>query len=644
MTSPPSASSRPTPARIATWALVASVVFALGVATVPTLLDPHAAILTSEWFPGTDTYMRMVRVREWLADGAWYETFSARSNWPYGETLHWTRPMDLALVALGAPFWPFVGLHKALYIAAVIIGPLLMLAAIGLLLWGTRAILDDRGRVILVILFALQPMVQSTFVVARPDHHSMILVAFIGVFAGLLRHAADPARNDKAPIWVGAWAAFGIWVSVEALAIELFALAALGLVWVASGRQPWLDALKRFTVTGALVLAAALAVERPPGQWLSSEEYDRLSTVQVTLLALIALGVTAMGRANARLPADLQAKPWGRAVVAALAAVAAGLVMAGLYPAFFKGPFGAAMDPRLADLWLSQINEFTPLLKADKDLAVLALIVLGPALWALVWGVRALQRERYGAHTVALVLTVALAVVMFAPLAAHQARWGGYVGVAVVVPWAVLLTDILDWRGGPKAGGRSGGTPLLRTPLFALVALAHLLAAWALNTAAGEGGAGDDTGNTTETLTGKTACRWRALAPVLNDEAFTKDGPQMLFTFMHMGPEVLYRTPHRVVGTPYHRNTEGLMDTFTVFTSEDLRESRAILERRGADYLITCVNAGEEGFLLGFDGDTLIRRIHEGHPPGWLVPMPLPEGLEDDFRVYRFDPPAPQTD
>lgn len=617
----------------ALWALAAAALFALGVAVAPTLLDPHAAIVATEWFPGTDTYMRVVRVREWI-DSAhwpanWYETFSARSNWPHGETLHWTRPMDLALVVLAAPFWPFVGLHKALYIAAVIVGPVLLLGAVALMVWGTRAVLDARGQVLMVVLFALQPMVQSSFVVARPDHHSMILLSFVAVLACLVRFTSAPALGGRATTYAGAWAAFGIWVSIEALAVELFALLALGLVWALSGRRAWLDALARFTITGALVLALALTVERPPAQWLASEEYDRLSTVQVVLLALITLGVVAMRRTLDRLPLKLQTSFAGRMGVSILAAAAAALVMGGLFPDFFKGPFGAAMDDRLAELWLANINEFTPLLQSERDSVILALIVLAPALWTVVWSVKALQNRRYGENTAALVSTVAIAVALFVPLAGLQARWGGYVGAVVVIPWAVLLVDALDWKGGPKSGGPDG-TPLLRTPLFILVALAHLLAAWAFDTVTG--------GREADTALEKTACRWRALAPVLNGEEFTADGPKILFTFMHMGPEVLYRTPHRVVGTPYHRNTEGLLDTFTVFTGVDLSESRAILTRRGADYVVTCVNSGEEAFLLKVEGETLIRRIHEDRPPEWLVPLALPDTLRNGFRVYRFTP------
>src|SRR5919106_1400252 len=51
-----------------------------------------------------DGYMRLVRVNVLLDHGNWFDHSIPRSNWPFGETLHWTRPLDVLIIALSLPF------------------------------------------------------------------------------------------------------------------------------------------------------------------------------------------------------------------------------------------------------------------------------------------------------------------------------------------------------------------------------------------------------------------------------------------------------------------------------------------------------------------------------------------------------------
>ena len=44
--------------------------------------------------------LRAFIARDHLAQtGNWYDGSLPRSNWPYGEALHWTRPLDVVLLA-----------------------------------------------------------------------------------------------------------------------------------------------------------------------------------------------------------------------------------------------------------------------------------------------------------------------------------------------------------------------------------------------------------------------------------------------------------------------------------------------------------------------------------------------------------------
>lgn len=608
---------------LARWALLAAGAIAIAIIAVPIFLAPDARPLDREWFVGADTYMRMVRVQDWWAGGDWYTSVSARSNWPMGETLHWTRPLDIALIALAAPFWPFIGFHKALFYAGLVVSPVAATLALWALAWGTRYILDVRGQVIMLLLFVFQPLTRYYFMAARPDHHALILLAFTVCLALLLRHASAPEHHrsaiKNAPAWAGIATAFGLWVSVESLTTELLALAALGLAWLITGQVRWLDALRRFTFAGALALVVFLAVERPPTEWLNSEEFDRLSTVQVMLLMLIALGVELMWRTQAQ----AQINRAVRVALAVFAATLAATLMWGMYPAFFKGPFGAAMDPRLADLWLGKIQELQPLFGANWKNAVEGTYIIGPIAWLAVWLLGRLKTASAQKFFDPVALVLLLVGLLYVPLTVYQVRWGAYLGVGVAVAWAAVVQRVLDWRGGPRIGPEPG-TPVLRTPAVVGVVMAHAFVGMVLAMAQPE-----------ETAKPATACKWRDLSPVLSTPPFGGGAPQVLLSHIHQGSEILYRTPHRVIGSPYHRNTEGILDNYTILATTVADKAHEILLRRGVDFIVLCTDSPEERHFLKIEGDTLTRQIVDGRAPDWMQKMPLPDGLEEHFRIFR---------
>ncbi|MBF0307809.1 MAG: hypothetical protein HQL41_19510, partial [Alphaproteobacteria bacterium] len=112
-----------------------------------------------------DCYMRLTRVA-WLLDaGGWWDASMPRSNAPYGEALHWTRPLDLLLAAGAWPLAPLLGLERALFVWGALISPLLLLAALPALSWASRPFLDDRGFLLLCGLLLVQPQLSAVFMV-----------------------------------------------------------------------------------------------------------------------------------------------------------------------------------------------------------------------------------------------------------------------------------------------------------------------------------------------------------------------------------------------------------------------------------------------------------------------------------------------
>lgn len=611
----------------ATLFLAITILFALCFSLIPPYFDKSIDLFMQEWFVGADTYMRVLRVRDWWDGGIWYESFSLRSNWPQGETLHWTRPFDILLVILATPFAPFVGMHKALYYSGVLISPVLLLSTFWIMLWGLKPFLDHRGRIILVLLITFQPISHYYFVAARPDHHSLILFGFAAVLTLLARQAGSASNRFSAAAWAGGLSAFSIWVSIESLTIELFALLALGVLWFWRGDQKWLQALRHFAWTGAIVMVVAIVIERPPSEWFMAEEYDRLSAVHVTLLALIALGIEGLWRFRKFVQRSFMTRAGG----AVMASLAAAVIMSLVFPDFFKGPFGAAMDPRLQTLWLNKIQEFQPLTKTDISTLLAAVMILGPILWVGVWGLYVCKSPDKSKQDVDQFIVLAIAVLLYLPLTLAQSRWGGYMAFAVSIGWALLLQHLLNARFGPIVGPKPG-TPILRVPTFAFVAIGHIMIAGGLTIF-----------EPIPDATRPARCQWADLAPYLNSSKFADGTPQTLLSFIHQGPQILYRTKHHVIGTPYHRNTRGILDSFTAFTAKNEAESKAVLTARNVDFVLVCVKSVEEKFFLTFEGDTLMRKITTNNIPKWLKPAPLPENLKEKFRLFHFEKESPPT-
>src|SRR3546814_9831530 len=87
------------------------------------------------------SYMRMVRVSELAQGWQWFDDTIARANAPYGDVLHWTRPFDLLILLLALPAGFVLEAEQALYLAGMIVSPLLQLATALLLIWALRPVI-----------------------------------------------------------------------------------------------------------------------------------------------------------------------------------------------------------------------------------------------------------------------------------------------------------------------------------------------------------------------------------------------------------------------------------------------------------------------------------------------------------------------
>jgi asparagine N-glycosylation enzyme membrane subunit Stt3 len=209
----------------------------------------------------TDPYMRLVRVEQLAETGDWYDSVIHRSNYPYGDELHWTRPLDVILVAGAYLLSPIQGFQKGLLTWGIMIGPLVGIFCLLALFWATRKILNRNAQRLLWLLFIAQTLLFQIFTFGRPDHHSLLMLLFI-LLLGCLFRIIDQPHNNKYILISGFIAALSLWVSVETIFAIIMVFVTMTFFWLIRGAA-YSRQLLLFSLTIFAFSTAFLFIERP---------------------------------------------------------------------------------------------------------------------------------------------------------------------------------------------------------------------------------------------------------------------------------------------------------------------------------------------------------------------------------------------
>ena len=209
------------------------------------------------YFTDADCYARMTRARMCAEHPGLIVRHHDFENFPQGITPHTTAPLDYLIVALSILLRPFTA--HALDLAGALISPLLALFGGWFLWWWSRR-MNLRYRWILLLLYAISPVLVHATKLGRPDHQSLaVLLVLLAVCAEWMLQFERSARWS---IVSGAAWGFGFWVSLyEPLLLLLLVLLVMLLrrqdrqsLWAKHRRIGW--------IVFVAVLAVALLIER----------------------------------------------------------------------------------------------------------------------------------------------------------------------------------------------------------------------------------------------------------------------------------------------------------------------------------------------------------------------------------------------
>lgn len=585
----------------------------------------------------TDCYMRLIRAQELGSTHAWFDQTIARSNSPFGESSHWGRLLDLLILALALPFSLFLSERQSLLYSGILISPLLLVLSGFAVAWSARPLLQNNSRIQLphlLLLFYSQASVVLFFQAGRPDHHSLLLLLFIITLGFLFRLLAEGGLNGFTAITCALVQALAFSVSLESVTVILLSLTLLALAWIQGSLRPMTGLL----FSGALTLGSLVFFLLEQG-WsrVGTVELDRMSLPHLLALAL-ATGYWLLAEAVERFQAsDIPPKRAVlrmaiKSVFTCLYGILSGFLLFRLFPELLRGPYGQ-MEPRLNSLWLKQVLEVQPLWQTEPGGWASVFIWFIPgflvlaALLYVAWRkkLRPLYLDRYVTGPW---LAVALASLFFTFLTFYQIRWVSYAQTALIFALAAVLGELLEAlekKLSPVAFRRSRLAILFffcagYVPITAISLGPKILSSKKVENTA----ISIEKSGTLRSVTG-----WMNQNP-----EFSKR--ERILAHLDSGPELLYRTPHEVIATPYHRNGSGILFLYDLMNESSDEKVLLKLRERGITLILLKPESSEKAFLnqSGLVG-TFYQRLVEGHCPAFLKPLDIPAPDGNGFRLYR---------
>jgi hypothetical protein len=326
-----------------------------------------------------------------------------------------------------------------------------------------------------------------------------------------------------------------------------------------------------------------------------------------------------------------------------LPAVAAGAA----FPKLLQGPV-VDVDPRVIPLLFDFNGEFMSFAAGDLLYLAMFAAAVGPAIGAALFCALSFRNADPATRRIA-VLTVVL-VVVFLALTLSQWRWARYLNVAALLPWALALRWVWHWR--PTSG--FAALRSLRLPAVAALTVGYAILAVALAlvhvTRSRAATAPSREPWLEETTPPErvqerfaftpTPCSYQGLGPELAAAAGRDAGELVVMTTLFEGPQLVWESGVRVVGTPYHRNAAGILDTDVFMAQPDEAAARAVLARRDVDFVVVCPTGNSVALLSGIAPGGLAARLGRGRIPSWLEPVHAPSASDHPARIFRPSDPS----
>ncbi|MEO5805589.1 hypothetical protein [Devosia sp.] len=580
--------------------LLVLAVFAVAAGTLITRAVVSGA--TTPLFADTDDAMRMVVVRDFLNGQNWYDIVQHRLNTPFGAEVHWSRLVDLPIATIIAIATPFAFGH-AEQVAAYIWPLSLLLVLLWLSARLTLRLVGPDGVLPALILPVLSPAVTAEFTPGRMDHHSIQIILTLAMAWASI----EALKRPRFALLAGVLCATALAIGTEAVPAVAAAIAAFALLWVLGEMQA--KALRWFGLSFAAAALVHMAIALPPSRWLVPA-CDALSIFYVG--AAVVVGVLFTGLS---VWPKAAVSPWPKLIAAVITGAIGIAAVLAIDPLCLHGPY-ASLDPWLISHWIDAIAEAKPWWNSLWDLPAYTIAVGVPgALGLILIGLHLRQHKDRGEWLVLLMFLASATLIMVL-----QIRGSRLVTLPAIPAAAWLIVS---------ARARYLNSQKLRD---AIGLLASWLAFSGIVIVIGVTLIIARIPSHAQQIAETRGDRFACLMP----DAFADlkgMAPEQLMTPIDLGSHMLLETPHSVVSAPYHRDAEGVRDTFDFF-NEPIAKARTILVRRGIGLVVTCPAMPEMQGQVDAAPDSFVRLAEQDALPSWLKQV----SSSGPLKIYAVQP------
>jgi len=555
----------------------------------------QAGDLSKANLPNPDSYYKLVILKDYTPETGFQ--FIARDNAPYGSWIHWSLPhtwsiwqlhrglmafgieKDVALLWAGGGLTLFSMLLLALFVALVVanVGSPLAAVVSGLVVASSPP------------LFGYGQLVQIT-------HHIFMLVPVAAAAACFLRPSLQAGR--LLDFIGGALLGVALWISPETMPL-VFAFSALRAAIClqhASSGPVWPVA------AGLMVMVLTGWAIDPPPPTFSAWALDHISFAWLLFSALLACLLLITDHCCSRERPLLIAVPQ-----LTLALILAAIAWLAIVPGAMAGPNGL-IPSELRELWYDHIEELQTVSKPSQWLSYLLLPITSTFLLSFIaWRERSLW-----------IIVLALATLTYGLLGASHVRMGAAAALVSALAFSIGISKLpafkeMQNKALPMPEQIFGAVLVLIIPLQVFGTLGMEYFEYKA----------DGKVNSADSI---ESCELGFMLPLLNSLPVGT-----ILAEPNIGPEILFKTRHRIIAGNYHHNVQGLIDIFRVFRSNEADiMAQAIVSTRSIDILLMCTKIGSN-FVRVKKSHTLAQRMAAGEPINWLREAQVLA----DWRVYR---------
>ena len=580
---------------------------------------------------GPDSYMRMNRVVQLTETWNWFDPVYYRINPPVGHEQHWTRPMDIIIVALSFLFGMFNSWKEALHLSAVWINFPLYIAVLIAVKKTTLQVTPITSGVAILCLLVLtvQVNVNSTFSIGRPDHQSLLfLLAACNIATWMLIFNNDSKTANILGLALSA--ALGVWVSVEFMLVIAVGMTSSAIIWL-FGIKNISASMSKVAFLTTIFLFFFLLVEKGT-TGLDSLAKDQISLVYIYIFFIVTVGWFLIHLAEEK--TNYIKGPCTRLGLGIFLLILAILAAMLLDTGITTGPLDN-VNPLYENTRLKHITEYQSLINdatnSSRSLAGNFSSVFSHIGLPLIAIVGLLLGKNYWKHLYQVVY-FAVGTVLFILLTTWQLHWAPYAVLFAVVPYSVLANRLINAVATMRIA-------FVSTVLNIFTLL--LVCTWPFTPLLLDMNSYNERGSSITQLNPLASSYSNKKCDAINMSSFINerysDKPKRLVSFVDNGPEYLYRSHHSVFSIPNHRYQPGYNQTFNLLSATNTEDAYKIAKSMRADLILICKNDVERDlYRRSGNTNTLYDMLSEGSYPEWLDVVNLPSELKMHFQLYSM--------